>query len=115
MEVRLNKRPKIKQLFRSLGINSDLSFKALFNPSISKRVLMYYLDELEQQRPPLLDFVANNDKALLTTLIFNNPELGPRQILQLFGFKQALQTITSRELRTMFVHTQARSWHRPYG
>ncbi len=30
MEVRLNKRQKIKQLFNKLGIKSDLSFKSLF-------------------------------------------------------------------------------------
>ena len=43
MEVRLNKRAKIKQLFKKLQVNADLTFKKLFKPAIAKKVLMYYL------------------------------------------------------------------------
>jgi len=35
MEVRLNKRQKIKQSFNKLGISADLTFKKLFKPAIS--------------------------------------------------------------------------------
>ena len=51
MEVRLNKRQKIKQLFKTLGIKSDLTLKKLFKPAIAKKVLLHYLDELESKRP----------------------------------------------------------------
>jgi len=46
MEVRLNKRAKLKQLFKNLGIATDLTFKKLFKPAVSKKVLTHYLDEL---------------------------------------------------------------------
>ena len=84
MEVRLNKRAKIKQLFTKLGIKSDLSLKSLLKPSISKKILLHYLDELENNRPALLDYRATNDKALLTDLIFNNPDLKPKNIASLW-------------------------------
>jgi len=111
MEVRL-KRPKMKQLFVKLGIKADLTFKALFKPAIAKKVLLHYLNELESKRPPLLDFKAKNDEALLVALCYNNPDLGPKQILQLFGLKKAFETMTPRELQILFDRFSQRSWSR---
>lgn len=68
--------------------------------------------KVERARPPLLDFKTNNTKQLLVTLIFNNPTLSPRRILQLYGMKLALDTISIRELRTMFGTYNRRSWYR---
>lgn len=112
MEVRLNKRVKIKELFAKLGITTDLTFKKMFKPAISKKVLLHYFDELVSKRPLLLDYRSSNGKALLTDLLFNNTNLGPKQILQLYGFKQALEIMDMRELRTMFSRCSPRSWQR---
>lgn len=112
MEVRLNKRTKIKQLFKALGIKAELTFKKLFKPAISKKVLLHYLDELESKRPLLLDYKVINSKALLADLIMNNPEMSPKQIMQLYGLKQALDLVPLRELRVMFAKHNSRSWHR---
>lgn len=60
----------------------------------------------------LLDYKAANSKALLTDLIFNNPDLGPKQILQLYGLQQALDVMNPRALRIMFARYSARSWYR---
>jgi hypothetical protein len=73
---------------------------------------LHYLDEIEQARPALLDFKASNAKSLLTGLIFNNSNLSPRRILQLYGMKLALEHISIRELRTMFGAYNKRSWYR---
>ncbi len=64
MEIRLNKRAKMKQLFTKLGIKSDLSLKSLFKPKLSKKVLLHYLDEIKSSQP-LFDYYRENDKALL--------------------------------------------------
>ncbi len=112
MEVRLNRRQKIKQLLSKLGIAGRLTFKKLFKPAISKKVLLHYLDELESKRPPLLDYKASNAKALLVDLVFSNPMLGPKQILQIYGLKLALDTMDPRELRLLFAKYSARSWYR---
>ncbi len=112
MEVRLNKRAKIKQLFAKLGIKADLTFKKLFKPAISKKILLYYLDELERNRPLLLDFKARDSKALLAALIFHNPDMIPKSIMQLFGLKKALGIATIRELKGMFPKSKHRSWQR---
>jgi hypothetical protein len=112
MEVRLNKRQKIKQLFAKLGIKSDLTFRNLFKPATAKKVLLHYLDELESKRPALLDYKAKDDEALLAVLCFNNPELRPKQILQMFGLKKALEFMTPRELRVLFSRFHSRRLQR---
>lgn len=111
MEVRLNKRQKMKQLFSKLGIKSDLTLKSLFKPAISKKVLLHYLDELESKRPALMDFKTMDDKALLTALILNNPELNAKRILQAYGLLKALTLFDSRELRGMLIKFNKKAWH----
>ncbi len=101
IEVRLNKRNKIRQLFDKLGIKATLTFKKLFKPAISKKVLLHYINEIESKRPLMLDYQAADDKALLSALIINNPELSPKRIVELYGLKKALEVVTLRELRTM--------------
>lgn len=101
MEVRLNKRKKMKQLFTKLGIKSDLTFKNLFKLAIARKVLLHYVDELESKRPLLFDYKAKTDKDMLAELFFNNPGLTIKKVLLLYGFKKALEVVTPRELRGM--------------
>lgn len=101
MEVRLNKRAKIKQLYAKLGLPADLSFQGIFKHHFAQTILLYYLDELENTRSGLLDYKASSDKSLLTLLLFNNPDMSTQKILQLFGIKKAFETMNTRELRTM--------------
>jgi hypothetical protein len=112
MEVRLNKRIKIKQLLKTLGIKSDLTFKSLFRSIIACKVLLHYLDEVEGKRSVLIDYRANSDKGLLAALIFNNPELSSKQVLNLYGLRKALEIVNPRELRAMFGKSSDRSWYR---
>jgi hypothetical protein len=112
MEVRLNKRQKIKQIFAKLNIKADFTFKKLFKPAISRKVLLHYLDELSHKRLALLDYKAHSDHALLTTLTLNNLHLSPKRIIQLFGLKKALETMSLGQLRQIFAHCSQRSWHR---
>lgn len=112
MEVRLNKRQKIGQLFRTLGIQSELTLKNLFSPTIAQRILLHYLDELESTRLPLFDYKPTSPNSLLADLVINNPSIGIRKTIQLFGLKQAFDSTTPRELRNMFGKYGQRSWYR---
>jgi hypothetical protein len=112
MEVRLNKRQKIGQLFRSLGITSELTYKNIFNATVSQKVLLNYLDEIESKRLRLFDYKPANPKSLLADLIIGNPHLGLKRIIQLYGLKQIFDTVNPRELRTMFGNKSQRSWYR---
>ena len=112
MEVRLNSRQKIKQLFKTLDIQSDLTYKNLFSPIISQRVLLHYLNELESKRLSLFDYKTTNSKSLLADLVVNNPSIGPLKTMQIYGLKQAFDNITPRELRAMFGGYSQRGWYR---
>lgn len=111
IEAQLNKRQKIKQLFQTLGIKSDLTLKNIFKPATSKKVLLYYLDEIERRRPVLLDYKAS-DKALLAALFVHNPDMKQKQIFQVYGLKKALEVVNLRELRNMFGKQAERNWYR---
>ncbi len=112
MEVRLNKRQKMKQLFAKLGIKSDLTLKSLFKPVISKKVLLHYLDELESKRLPIFDYKIENDKAYLDDLAFNNPQLSVKKILQIYGLHKAIEAITIQELKGIFSKNHYREWYK---
>lgn len=112
MEVRLNKRAKIKQLFKMLGINADLTFKKLFKPAIAKKVLLYYLDELERNRSPLLNVKISDDKKFLSQLSFDNPAITPKQAMMMLGFKRALEAAPLRELKGIIGKNKPQGWYR---
>jgi len=112
MEVRLNKRAKMKQLFYKLNIKADLTFKKLFKPAIAKKVLLHYLDEIESKRAPILNFKHVDDKEFLADLAFNNPDIKPKQALLLFGIKKALEVATLRELQNIFTKSDKQGWTR---
>lgn len=112
MEVRLNKRQKIGQLFKAIGIQSELTLKNLFSSKIAQQVLLHYLDELEGKRLPLFDYKPTSPNSLLADLVINNPSIGIRKTIQLFGLKQAFDSATPRELRNMFGKYGQRSWYR---
>lgn len=113
MEVRLNKRSKIQQLCTTLNIKNDLTLRKLFRPAIARKVLLhYYITLLESKSSSLIDFKPLNDKALLTAIAVHNPQLKPKQILQFFGFKKALETVISDELKKIIVKEDGYSWNR---
>lgn len=112
MEVRLNKCSKIKQLFNKIDIKTDLTLRKLFKPAIARKVLLHYLQEIEQKRPRLLEFKAVSDESLLCSLVINNPSLTPKQILQFFGFKKILESMSMHELKRIIAKKHERSWNR---
>jgi hypothetical protein len=95
-----------------LGIQSELKLKNLFSPTIAQQVLLHYLDELESKRLPLFDYKTATPNSLLADLVINNPNIGIRKTIQLFGLKQAFDSSTPRELRNMFGKYGQRSWYR---
>lgn len=112
MEVRLNKRTKIKQIFSKLEIKSDFTLKNIFKTTVSKKILLQYLDEVESKRLDVNNFKSVNDKSLLAEILFNHPGEGAPKIFRLFGLKKALESITARELRKMFSRYDDRNWYR---
>lgn len=112
MEVRLNNRQKIKQIFKKLGIENDLTFKQVFNQAVSKKILLNYVAELDNKRHPLLSYKGVTTKDTLADIVINNPNLKPLKTLQLIGLKTCLEDITPRQLRSVLGKHSDRSWYR---
>lgn len=112
MEVRLGTRQKIRQILKSIGVDTEPTFRTLFSSQISQTILLRYLHEMESRRPSLLDYPHNKPKELLADLAINNPSLSPKRMLQIFGLKQALELVGMREIRVIFSKCSDRSWYR---
>lgn len=112
IEVRLNKRQKIGQLLGKLGIQSELTLKNLFNQTISQRILLHYLNEIEDKRLLLIDYQQTSKTSLLADLVVSNPNIGLTKIMKLYGLKTAFDNTNPRELRVMLGKYSQRSWYR---
>ena len=110
IEVRLNKRQKMGQLFRTLGIQSELTLKNLFSPVLAQQVLLHYLDELEGKRLPMLDYPTV--KSYFVDLTVSNPSFKFKKKVFLCGLKHLLESMPARELRAMGNNESERGWYR---
>lgn len=112
MEVRLNTRRKMKQIFEKLHIKNDLTLRKLYKPVIAQKILLNYVNDLDRKRSSFVDFKPLNDKALLSTLALYNPTLRAKQILQFFGFKKLLESMTLDELRVILKQYDKSNWNK---
>lgn len=115
IEVRLNKRAKIKQLMKKIDMANNLTLRDLFDSKKSQAILLHFLDEMEKKRPFYAKYQSRSDKDFLADLIIHNPKFSISRVMQVFGLKQALDKVSTRELRLMFGRCHARSWYRLMG
>jgi len=100
MEIRLNRRQKINQILKKIGKETKPTFINIFDQDTAKKVLLYYLDEIEQAYPPLLTYPYNNSlRKFFEGLLIANPSLKPTQALELTAFRLLLNEIGIREYR----------------
>lgn len=59
---------------------------------------------------PILDYKIENDKAFLADLVFSNPGLSTRKILQFYGLSKAKEIIDILELRGMLSKQNQKDW-----
>lgn len=72
LEIRLNTRQKIRQLLRLTNTETEPTFINLFNQEISKKVLLYHIQVIENALPPLLAY-QNSPSKLFSSLQVSNP------------------------------------------
>ncbi|MFH2021781.1 MAG: hypothetical protein ABIJ33_00660 [Patescibacteria group bacterium] len=112
MEVRLNKRQKIKQVFKKLNLSCNLTYQNLVSEEASRLVLGHYLTEIEHTRLPFYDYKSNDINQLLPDMIINNPNLKTNKMLVMYGLTRALEIYTPRKLRSMLGNLSYRQWYR---
>lgn len=99
MEVRLNKKQKLTQIIKRIGIEAEPTFKTLFRKETAQKVLLYYLNEIEAGYPPLLAYATNDPKNFLQEFMIHNPKVGLRKTMQTLGLWVMLKKVGIREFR----------------
>lgn len=112
MEIRLNQRQKIRQVLKSIGLTVEPTLQNLFKKSIAQKVLLFYLDLIEDGYPKSLHSESKSAKDYISGFIIDNPTKKPKDAILSYGFNTALKELTIREIREMFRTTQGNSWYR---
>lgn len=112
LEARYNNRAKIRHILKIVGIDTEPTLKNLFSSTISQKVMLHFLTQLELARPASLDYKAQSEAELLPAIIVNNPKMPPRKQLMLYGLQLAMDKFDLRELRNLFGKRNDRNWSR---
>lgn len=110
MEVRLNKRDKIKRLFKELNIETELHFKNLFSKSISKKVLLHYFEKIRSNYPSVISMKSTYEQ-LFMRILSNYPGIKLRKILMIIGAKALFDEVGVREFRELIRSFGQRKWY----
>lgn len=111
MEVRLNRRQKLKQVLKSAGISVEPTFKELFSKQISKKILLYYFDSIEKSYP-LLSIDEKDAKTFLSEFLICNPKAGIKKAVQMLGLRTAIRELGVREFREVVGGHGKANWYR---
>lgn len=101
MEIRLNKRAKIRQILKKIGKEIEPTFTNIFKQDTAQKVLLHFIDEIEEAYPPLLTYQYKGLKKFIEELMISNPKLNPKQALELTAFRGLLEEMGVREYREM--------------
>lgn len=112
MEVRLNKKQKLIQILKKLHIEEEPTFQSLFSKDIARKVLLYYIAEIETGYPALLTYDFKSPKDFLFSFMFNNPKAGMRKSIQMLGLRTLFEELGVREFREVTQKFGKTSWYK---
>jgi hypothetical protein len=101
IEVRLNRRIALKNLFKKLGMQNNLTVQSVFKPSVMRKVLGHYIDTIKTKRSAICDFTIIDKRELLFILMIHNPSAPLKKVLSYIGQSALLQEMTANEINKM--------------
>lgn len=110
MEVQYNKRSRIKLEMQRLGIESDLTFRALFSQKIVQRACRFYLDEVKDK---LIFSKVRNEATVIEqfmTLKKANPDTKTQVLLEYLGFRALVEQSDVRTARRIIAGDNQSVW-----
>jgi len=111
MEIRLNTRQKIRNLLKTVNNEVEPTFINLFNQSISQKVLLHFIAEVENALPPLLTYQPNSPKKLFNGLLIANPNIKLNKLLAIYALKTLLNDIGIRGFRQLTKRYGNTAWY----
>lgn len=92
LEMRLNTRKKIKEVFEKNNIQTELTFVKLFKEDISKVVIKYYWNMIAKDTIIQIDSDKKPEDFFIDIAI-NNPDLDVNNILKMMGILYLINSI----------------------
>ena len=111
IEIRLNNRSKLKQIFKNIEIKNDLVFSSVVKKDLSQKILLNFINKIESDYS-LLAYRPKNEKDFLLDLKINNPNIKLNKLLQMYGFKMAIDKMGIREFRDIINSYGNNAWYR---
>lgn len=110
MEVRINKKQKLKQILEKVGIADEPVFSSLFHSSTAQKVLTYYLNEIESCYPQILTYPNQSARNLWFELIRNNPNNSVKKNLATIGSFYMIQDLGMRQFKDAIKNNYKSQW-----
>lgn len=114
MEVRLNRRQKIRAVLKDLSFEGDPTFHTLYNQDLSQKVLLSYMSAIENGYPSLLHYQRKSSQRFLSDFLMSNPETKMDKAIKALGMKTVIDDVGLRGLRELLKKYSNRSWYRLY-
>lgn len=111
VEIRLNKRQKINQILKLIDKEVEPTFINIFNQDTAKKVLLHYINEIEEAYPPLLTHQYDSPKKFFTGFLTTNPKIKLTHALKMLGLRALLDEIGIREFREMTKRYGNSAWY----
>ena len=115
LEVRLNRRQKLRQVLKSVGIETEPTFQALFKREIAQKVLLEYMTRIERSYPPILLCDYKDAKTFLSNSLISNgktEKTGLRKALWMLGARMIIEEVGVREFREIVRRFNKATWYR---
>jgi len=111
IEIRLNKRQKINQILKKIDNETKPIFENIFNQKIAKKVLLHFINEIENAYPPLLTYQQNSPAKLFNSFLIANPDIKPIKMLAMLGLKNILEDTGVRGFRQIIKRYGNPTWY----
>jgi len=111
IEIRLNKRQKINQILKHIDKEVEPTFTNVFNQDTAKKVLLHYINEIEEAYPPLLTYQYNSPKKFFISFLATNPKIKITSALKMLGLRVLLEEVGIREFREMTKRYGNSAWY----
>lgn len=100
IEIRLNTKNKIRQVLKSVNVNTELIFKNLFNLNISKKVINDFWQYIEKDIS-INSVDPESPSNLLETIVSGNKDIKYSKALKLLSVIMIAQEVGFRTLRNI--------------
>jgi len=100
VEIRLNTKNKIRQVLKSVDVNIELTFKNIFNPNISKKVINNFWQYIEKDIS-INSINIESPSNLLETIVSGNKDIKYSKALKLLSVIMIAQEVGFRTLRNI--------------